>query len=105
MKNYSKLSTDFYESFEFSSGRRARNSRVSRNYVKIRSGSNNALNNSCSSGTTDSSILKHNDFFSLSGKPPRVPLLRTNHVRNKERVNENSVSDCDNEKYHFNEYQ
>lgn len=105
MKNYSNFSGEFCDSFESTSRQLTRNRRVGRNHVKIRSGSNTALNNSCLSGTTDSSILKHNDFFSLSGKPPRVPLLRTNQIRAKERANETSTVDCDNDKYHFSEYQ
>ena len=105
MKSYSKISNRINESFELCQGMRGRSNTYKSSIPKLRNGSSNALNISGSSNTTECSLLKMQDSFSIPGKPPRVPLLRTNQVKQKEKEkNEGILVEIEEDKYYVNEY-
>lgn len=99
MNSYSKITT-FNESFENTSGLRGKS--FNKPVSKLRN-SSTGLNVSGSSITTDSSMLKNQDSFNIVGKPPRVPMLKTFQVKQKEK-NDQIFVEIDDEKYYINEY-
>lgn len=85
MKPNSKVSNKANENLESISISRTRSLIHRPTLPKLRSVSNHNLNTSNASNTTESSILRCHDSFSISGKPPRVPILKTGQVRQKEK--------------------
>ncbi|OMJ93038.1 hypothetical protein SteCoe_4121 [Stentor coeruleus] len=104
MKAHSKLSTSLCENLEFPSISRGRGSSRRPTLPKLRHGSS-ILNNSGSLNTTECSYHKKEDSFSISGKPPRVPVLRTGQLKPKERNDNLLIENIDYEKYYIAEYQ
>jgi hypothetical protein len=99
-KTYSKVPNRLNESLDFSASRTR--SIIHRPHIpKLRSGSNPTLNTSTASNTTENSFLKIQDSFSISGKPPRVPMLKTSQVRQKEKSE--NLSEID-DKYFYSEF-
>ena len=100
-KTYSKVPSRLNESLDLTGSTRTR-SIIHRPHIpKLRSGSNPALNTSTASNTTENSFLKNQDSFSVSGKPPRVPILKTSQMRQKEKSE--AFSEVD-DKYFYSEY-
>lgn len=104
MKAHSKLSTSLCENLEFPSLSRGRGSSRRPTLPKLRHGSS-ILNNSGSLNTTECSYHKKEDSFSISGKPPRVPVLRTGQLKPKERNETLLIENLDYEKFYIAEYQ
>lgn len=101
MKGHSNKLSDC---FEYASVSRGRSNNYKPSIPRLRSGSS-ALNISSASNTTECSILKMQDSFSVTGKPPRVPLLKTIQVKQKEKEkNETIFLDIDDEKFYISEY-
>jgi hypothetical protein len=91
------------ESFELNQGLRGRSNSYKSGIPKLRSNSNAGLNISGSSSTTECSILKNQDSISITGKPPRVPILKTNQTKIKDKTDPIFV-EIDDEKYYISEY-
>ena len=105
MKAHSKFSTGLSESFEITPALRGRSNPYKSSLPKLRNGSSSILNISGSSNTTESSMLKMQESFSTTGKPPRVPLLKTNQVKQKEKEKIDSIFvEINDEKYYLSEY-
>ncbi|OMJ88674.1 hypothetical protein SteCoe_9380 [Stentor coeruleus] len=103
MKAHSKLSTSLCENLDFSSLSHIRGS--SRRLTLPKINHKSASNSSGSLNTTECSYNKKEDSFSISSKPPRVPILRTGQLKAKERNDTILTDNIDYEKYYIAEYQ
>lgn len=104
MKVYSKMPSGLHDSFEFPSIMRGRSSKDKSMIPKLRHYSN-ILSISGSSNTTESSFHKKDDSLNISNKPPRIPVLRTGHNKNKDRIESSIIENAEEEKFHLTEYQ
>lgn len=101
MKSYSKVPNKLNENFDSGPISRTRSLIHRPTLPKLRSVSNHTLNTSTASNTTENSILRIQDSFSVNGKPPRVPILKTGQTRQKEKSEIfNEIDD----KYYYREY-